>query len=356
MSVKPTELLLLQGQHETKAPDSPKLSPASDEVRPSISGEWQRAQLDGVNPNALFLKGNNLVKEVEHVKEGTQSMLVVNGIVWIGCCDGTLALFDIRSGKKLGSRQAHKGRIFAMCLVNSGNDLQVWTASDDNKIKIWNYRAMLLHQINIPIRMSCLLHFHETEIWVGAIDSCINIYDTKTFELKTQLKFDSSISIRHLFKHKHLIWVCTEDHVIRIHSRTHQTVGEVDGSKVNKIVQVSSTELWGGSSDTTIKIWDAETGRVKKVIQAHDGHVFSLLYFNGFVWSAGWDKTMRIWNTKTYEMVSQLQTKHDVISSVILVPNKVRVRSAETNAAQDEYTDLYTIWSGSWNGNVFIWL
>lgn len=30
MSVKPTELLLLQGQHETKAPDSPKLSPASD--------------------------------------------------------------------------------------------------------------------------------------------------------------------------------------------------------------------------------------------------------------------------------------------------------------------------------------
>jgi hypothetical protein len=28
--------------------------------------------------------------------EGTQSMLVVNGIVWIGCCDGTLALFDIR--------------------------------------------------------------------------------------------------------------------------------------------------------------------------------------------------------------------------------------------------------------------
>jgi hypothetical protein len=55
-------------------------------------------------------------------------------------------------------------------------------------------------------------------------------------------------------------------------------------------------------------------------------------------------------------MVSQLQTKHDVISSVILVPNKVRVRSAENNAAQDEYTDLYTIWSGSWNGNVFIWL
>lgn len=128
MSVKPTELLLLQGQHETKAPDSPKLSPASDvsykriydarfvkarksfysmlekfklilkkltircnllfhnytravadyyyfelkEVRPSISGEWQRAQLDGVNPNALFLKGNNLVKEVEHVKGNKQ--------------------------------------------------------------------------------------------------------------------------------------------------------------------------------------------------------------------------------------------------------------------------------------------
>lgn len=42
------------------------------EVRPSISGEWQRAQLDGVNPNALFLKGNNLVKEVEHVKGNKQ--------------------------------------------------------------------------------------------------------------------------------------------------------------------------------------------------------------------------------------------------------------------------------------------
>lgn len=46
--------------------------------------------------------------------------------------------------------------------------------------------------------------------------------------------------------------------------QTHQTVGEVDGSKVNKIVQVSSNELWGGSSDSTIKIWDAEV-RVKLI-------------------------------------------------------------------------------------------
>lgn len=46
-------------------------------------------------------------------------------------------------------------------------------------VKIFLLAFRICHIDVTLFRMSCLLHFHETEIWVGAIDSCINIYDTK---------------------------------------------------------------------------------------------------------------------------------------------------------------------------------
>jgi len=119
----------------------------------------------------------------------------------------------------------------------------------------------------------------------------------KTYQLKKELLVEKkSNAIRYMYRHKYTVWACTEDHIIRINLKSYEIIGKVDGAKINSIVYVNQNDLWGGSSDSTIRIWDAESGQVKKVIQAHDGNILVLFSYGGLVWSGGGDKTIRIWN------------------------------------------------------------
>jgi hypothetical protein len=43
-----------------------------------------------------------------------------------------------------------------------------------------------------------------------------------------------------------------------VYMQTYEVIDTVDGAHINSIVYVNSNELWGGSSDSTIRIWDAE--------------------------------------------------------------------------------------------------
>jgi WD40 repeat protein len=186
----------------------------------------------------------------------------------------------------------------------------------------------------------------------------------KTYQLKKELLVEKkSNAIRYMYRHKYTVWACTEDHIIRINLKSYEIIGKVDGAKINSIVYVNQNDLWGGSSDSTIRIWDAESGQVKKVIQAHDGNILVLFSYGGLVWSGGGDKTIRIWNAKTFELVAEVSEKHETISSVILVPYKILIKrdnnSSSTTIATSsatEFTELYTVWIGSWDGRITVWL
>jgi len=291
-------------------------------------------------------------------KVSIQTLLLVGQYVWGGCGDVTLAVWDIRTGTKIGCRQAHKGRIFSMLLVGD----KVWTGSDDNKIRIWNLHVSLFKEVPNIFRVSCLMEYLN-DIWCGSLDSCIRIIDSKTFKVKKELAV--GLSIRHLFKYRSQVWICTDENVIRINAETYVGVDTLEGARINCIVNAGGTRIWGCSSDSTIRCWNADTGELVRTIRGHSGHVFSLLAINNFVWSGGWDKSIKIWNARTFQLVSELKGNNDVVSSMILVRNKLDIpKQNKDNRSQKSkpknfncvVKEIYSAWSGAWDGTICVWV
>ena len=71
-----------------------------------------------------------------------------------------------------------------------------------------------------------------------------------------------------------------------------------------------------GSYDTTIKIWDIETGEVLRTLRGHTSAVRTLQFDDSKLISGSFDKTIKIWNWHTGECLSTLQCHTDGVLSV----------------------------------------
>lgn len=71
-----------------------------------------------------------------------------------------------------------------------------------------------------------------------------------------------------------------------------------------------------GSYDSTIKIWDTNTGSVIRTLRGHTRGVRTLQYDNKILVSGSLDHTVKIWNWRTGECINTLQPHHDGVISV----------------------------------------
>ncbi|RYP27024.1 hypothetical protein DL768_011361 [Monosporascus sp. mg162] len=77
--------------------------------------------------------------------------------------------------------------------------------------------------------------------------------------------------------------------------------------------------LASGSSDKTIKIWDAATGSLQQTLEGHNGWVYSvaLSHDSKLLASGSYDKTIKIWNAATGFLQQTFEGHNDAVLSVI---------------------------------------
>ncbi|KAJ2967832.1 hypothetical protein NQ176_g9478 [Zarea fungicola] len=81
-------------------------------------------------------------------------------------------------------------------------------------------------------------------------------------------------------------------------------------------LQFDQNILATGSYDTTIKIWNIETGEVLRTLRGHTGAVRTLQFDDSKLISGSFDKTIKIWNWQTGECLSTLQCHTEGVLSV----------------------------------------
>lgn len=84
-------------------------------------------------------------------------------------------------------------------------------------------------------------------------------------------------------------------------------------------LQFDHNILATGSYDTTIKIWNIETGEVLQTLRGHTSGVRTLQLDDSKLISGSFDKTIKIWNWQTGECLSTLQCHTDGVLSVHFV-------------------------------------
>lgn len=79
-------------------------------------------------------------------------------------------------------------------------------------------------------------------------------------------------------------------------------------------LQFEENILATGSYDSTVKLWNIETGQVVRTLQGHTSGIRALQFDDRLLVSGSLDKTVKIWNWRTGECINTLNHQDGVIS------------------------------------------
>ncbi|HUH73099.1 MAG TPA: hypothetical protein VLZ75_01705 [Chitinophagales bacterium] len=228
-------------------------------------------------------------------------------ILYVGERKGIVLLIDLTKEHPPKAIQAHEGDVFSLI---EDQKKQIITGGGDGYLKVWTKDLQLIkavHLSNKNIR-SIRLSAATNEILVGLSDHTIRVLDADTFDTKQVLENhkNSIFTIEILEDNRFvsagrdavfIVW--QRENEQWIHSETISahlyTVNHLTLSPNKKL-------LASGSRDKTIKIWDAKSLQLLKVLdrdkfpENHSHSVNRLLWLNDEVLiSTGDDKKIISW-------------------------------------------------------------
>jgi WD40 repeat protein len=90
-----------------------------------------------------------------------------------------------------------------------------------------------------------------------------------------------------------------------------------------------------GSDDTSIRVWDAETGQtLLGPLEGHTNHVHSVSFSPGGrrIVSSSRDRSIRVWNAETGETLAVLSAGDDIVLAASFSPDGTRIVSGYGDA------------------------
>jgi WD40 repeat protein len=111
--------------------------------------------------------------------------------------------------------------------------------------------------------------------------------------------------------------ICLYDLTSGTHIKTLQ--GHEDD--VTVVTMLPDGTLASGSKDSTVKIWNLQSGACIKTLQERAWITSLTVLPDGTLASGSWDTTIKLWNNESRECISTLMGHTDCINDLIVLPN-----------------------------------
>jgi len=177
--------------------------------------------------------------------------------------------------------------------------------------------------------------YAREEMWCGSALGLIQVFDIVTKKSKTIIDTNKGVPIRCLFHENEKIWVCLENEILRINLVTREVIDSLEGARINAVVKPTDYTVWAASSDSTITVFDCESGKILTKLSDHKDFVFTLMALDGYVWSGGWDCKIRIWDAHDFKLVNVLQGHKQPLNTINVIPIELPI-SALAEESQPE--------------------
>ncbi|MEM7062041.1 MAG: NB-ARC domain-containing protein [Cyanobacteria bacterium P01_B01_bin.77] len=282
--------------------------------------------------------------------------------------DGIIRLWDSRTGQCLKSLEGHRSGVWTMAYQHKkdsrSGDLKpiVATGGFDQTIRLWDGdtgRVIQVLEGRAGWVRTVAFHPQGKLLASGSIQPVVQIWDLTTGQCSQQLsghanqlwavafspdgKHLASAGADHLIK----LWdvesgECVQtlqghtDWVYAVTFGPFRSNGTVNG--------LPNAWLASGSADSTIKLWDLESGKCFRTLTAHTGWIYAMsLHPDGnLLVSASYDTTVRIWDVQTGDCLHVLA--HDANPFSIAIHPKGHLL---TTSGEDEKIILWDVASGS---------
>ena len=229
-----------------------------------------------------------------------------------GSWDSTIKLWDAHSGELLRTLEGHTEDVTSVAFAPDGNTLA--SGSDGNTIKLWDARSgetLRTLESHTSLVDSVAFAPDGSTLASGSSDNAIKLWDARSGEL--QLSIDAR-------------------------GPGYERKGHA--SDVDSVAFApDGNTLVSGSSDNTIKLWDARSGEVLRTLDGHANEVRSVAFApDGKTLASGsYDNTIKLWSARSGDLLRTLAGHKWIVHSVAFAP------------------DGKTLASGSWDNTIKLW-
>ncbi|KAF9516833.1 hypothetical protein BS47DRAFT_1375873 [Hydnum rufescens UP504] len=205
-------------------------------------------------------------------------------------------LYTVSADKTIGSRRirAHSGVINSLDRVVAGGSELLATGADDGKVKVWKSdekESIADWDLGCPVTSVCWSP-DGAQIYAGALDNVIHVYDLRKQEVVMALRghtdIPSSLSVspsgNYLlspsFSSNTIVWDIRP--FSPSPSRIHRVLQGAPAGFENTLSRAAWSQEDGGKrvavggADRTVTIWDVESTRVLYKLPGHKGTVTSV--------------------------------------------------------------------------------
>jgi eukaryotic-like serine/threonine-protein kinase len=269
---------------------------------------------------------------------------LIENVLAIGLDDGSVKVWDTKSGQIRRHIQAHDGPVWSLKFSNDGKQLA--TASDDGIVKVWNTETLenpIELDNQFPVR-TVAFSPDGTKLATGSRKAQITLWDLRTKETLMSVKAHKGTIVALAFSpNGKKLASGGVDRTVKLwdieHKREITTLSDHKGGIYALAFHPKGEILASGSWDRSIRLWNVETGVCIRTIEGHKADVWSLAFSpNGSkLISGSEDRTVRMWDVETGTQLHQYKGHEGTIYSVSYSP------------------DGKMIASGSRDGNTRIW-
>ncbi|KAH9974236.1 WD40-repeat-containing domain protein [Lactifluus volemus] len=244
-----------------------------------------------------------------------------------GSRDQTIKVWDIRTGRCLGTFRGHHGSVLCLKfekdwdIKGDGKKGFMVSGSSDRKAFVWDIwleeNGDVRAQVRAVLRghLDGVLDLRVDDQWIVSCskDTKIRVWNRETLELYRTLSghegpvnaigLQSGLIVSASGDTKMMLWDIERGTCLRTFDGHDRGLACIE-FKDNFIVS--------GSSDCKIKVWNATTGECLRSLVGHDALVraLSLDPASGRLVSASYDKVVKVWDLRTGRMVQQFKHHH----------------------------------------------
>ena len=237
--------------------------------------------------------------------------------VWVGCQGGSISTYDTRSLELWGLLPGHTQDVLAMVRVGD----MMWTAAG---YIVWVWDKCHTSDPHVVKELNCvgkdilslLTSSTGQFVFCGSIAGFV-VLDAITGETINIGRVDEGI---------------TDVVEVQRAQRTLKTRGSN-----------GSAEIWCIHGNSVLGCWDAATFSSGQCKHVGDGRVSGLVALpNGEVWSGSSDGKISVWNVKNKRIIRSLGEAGEPVSAMVAVAN--------------ELLGVLTVWVAHYDGSVAIWV
>jgi hypothetical protein len=112
------------------------------------------------------------------------------------------------------------------------------------------------------------------------------------------------------------------------------------------------TLLASGSYDHTVKLWDVQTGELKRTLAGHDSTVGAVAFApdGQTLVSGGWDDTVRLWDVDSGRLKTTIKTSNSVFAVAVSPDGKLLASGGRSNEHPENNLELWEMPTGKPRG------